>query len=194
MSPRSWHAANEWGSLWARLTINAAAERACPQHLPEGLLPPAGMVLSGTKRPLQPIPWSKREGLIYTALSPWASTPPHPISMGEKGSVLCLALDTVNEGKSDVERGSFQTLSVKGEGRSRVCSTREFSGLVLGAHILCHANPCWFGSGYNSWAKTNMNGLYKLAWGGYIVFSYWNHNRNCDLWFCDLCWAYRSLS
>lgn len=150
MRPRSWHAANELGSLWARLTINTGAERACPQHLPEGLLPPAGMILPGTKRPIQPIPWRKREGLTCTALSPWDSTPPYPISRGEKGSVLHLALHTVNEEKSDVERGSFQILSMQGEGRSHVCSTREFLGLVLGAHILCYANPCWFSSGYNS--------------------------------------------
>lgn len=61
--------------------------------------------------------------------------------MGEKGSVLHLALDTVNEEKSDVERGSFQTLSTQCEGVAHVCSTREFSGLVLGAHIHCYANP-----------------------------------------------------
>lgn len=38
MRPRSWHAANELGSLWARLTIDTVAGRACPQHLAERAL------------------------------------------------------------------------------------------------------------------------------------------------------------
>lgn len=63
------------------------------------------------------------------------------IPMGEKGSVLRLALNTVSEEKSDLDRRSFQILSTQREGESHVCSTGEFSGLVLGTHLLCYANP-----------------------------------------------------
>lgn len=62
--------------------------------------------------------------------------------MGEKRSVLHLALDTISEEKADLERGSFQILSMQREGESHVCSIGNFSGLVLGTHLLCYASPC----------------------------------------------------
>jgi len=140
MRCRSWHAAKVLGSPCARLTVNTVAQAACSQHLPEGLLPPGGLVLLGVKNVVLPIPWSKQEGVGCVAFLPMGFHTSIP--MGEKGSVLHLSLDTVSEEKSDLDRGSFQILSMQHEGKSHACSTGAFSALVLGTHLLCYASPC----------------------------------------------------
>lgn len=140
MRPRSWHAANELGSHGKGSPL-MVLQKELPTASAWRALATSRDGPPGAKRPIQPIAWSKREGLRCTALSSWASTPPYPISMGEKGSVLHLALITVNEEKSDVERGSFPTLSMQGEGRSHCL---QYKGVFWPGAGCTHPLLCQF--------------------------------------------------
>lgn len=142
MRCRSWHAAKEPQSPCARLTINTVAEGPCSQCLPEGLSLPAGTSYLPPGNEECSFAHSLKQARGCRLCSSLPLGFHTTIPMGEKGSVLCLALDTISEEKSDLERGSFLILSMQYGGKSHVCSTGEFSGPVLGTCILCYANPC----------------------------------------------------
>lgn len=126
MRCRSWHAAKESQSPCARLTINTVAEGPCSQCLPEGLSLPAGTSYLPPGNEECSFAHSLKQARGCRLCSSLPLGFHTTIPMGEKGSVLCLALDTISEEKSDLERGSFLILSMQYGGKSHVCSTGGF--------------------------------------------------------------------